>query len=141
MLYLRSGLKASDNSINHLNNNTMKHKIVLLVIAILSVALFSSCQKQEVETSPESVAVITQPQPAGETAAEGTRPVTIAATCDWSAVSDSDWLTVSPASGGKGMQEVILSFSANTTGAARTGKVTFTAGPHTETFKLVQKAE
>ena len=119
----------------------MKHKIVLLVIAILSVALFSSCQKQEVETSPESVAVITQPQPAGETAAEGTRPVTIAATCDWSAVSDSDWLTVSPASGGKGMQEVILSFSANTTGAARTGKVTFTAGPHTETFKLVQKAE
>lgn len=119
----------------------MKQKIVLLVVALLSVVLLSSCQKQEVETSPESVAIITTPQPAGETATEGTRPVTIAATCNWSAVSDSDWVTVSPASGGKGMQEVLLSYSANTTGAARTAKVTFTAGSHSETFTLVQKAE
>jgi hypothetical protein len=88
----------------------MKQKIVLLIIALMSVAFLSSCQKQDVKTSPESVAVITKPQPAGETSAEGIRPVTIAATCSWSAVSDSDWLTVSPASGEKGMQEVILSF-------------------------------
>jgi hypothetical protein len=119
----------------------MKQKIVLLIIALMSVAFLSSCQKQDVKTSPESVAVITKPQPAGETSAEGIRPVTIAATSSWSAVSDSDWLTVSPASGEKGMQEVILSFSANTTGASRTGKVTFTAGSYSETFTLVQKGE
>ena len=119
----------------------MKQKIVLLIVALISVALFSSCQKQEVETSPECVAVITKPQATGETAAAGTRPVTIAATCNWSAQSDSNWLTVSPAEGEKGMQEVLLTFSANTTGAPRTGKVTFTAGSHSETFTLVQKGE
>ena len=115
----------------------MKTKIMLLVVALLTISVVS-CQKQETSQSPESVAVITKPQAAGEGAEEGARPVTIAATSNWSAVSDCDWLTVSPASGEKGMQEVILSFSANTTGAPRTGKVTFTSGKYSETFTLVQ---
>ncbi len=116
----------------------MKQKIALLIIAILSVALFSSCQKQEVKTTPESVALITKPDVKGETAEAGTRAVTIAATANWSAVSDADWLTVNPASGPKGMQEVVLSFTENTTGAKRTGSVTFTSGKYSETFVLTQ---
>lgn len=116
----------------------MKTKVLLLIVALLTISVVS-CQKQETPKSPESVAVITQPQDKGEPATEGTRPVTIAATCSWTAVSDSeDWLTVSPASGPKGMQEVILTFKANATGAPRTGKVTFTAGKYSETFTLVQ---
>lgn len=116
----------------------MRTRIALLIIAFLSVASFYSCQKQEVEKSPESVALITKPDAKGEAAAAGVRPVTIAATTNWSAVSDVDWITVDPASGPKGMQEVILTFTENTTGAKRVGNVTFTAGSYSETFQLTQ---
>ena len=116
----------------------MKTKVLLLIVALLTIGVVS-CQKQETAQSPESVAVITQPQQKGEPATAGERPVTIAATSDWTAVSDSEgWLTVTPASGVKGMQEVVLSFTENTTGAVRSGKVTFTSGPYSETFTLVQ---
>jgi hypothetical protein len=98
----------------------------------------SACQKQEAPETPESVAVITQPQPKGESAEAGKRAVTIAATAAWTATSNSAWLTVSPASGEKGMQEVILSFQENTSTEARTGVVTFTSGTYSETFTLVQ---
>lgn len=114
----------------------MKHKLVLMVAALFAICV-SSCQKVETQQSPESVAVITQPQPKGEPGTQGTRPVTIAATSDWTATSDCTWLTVTPASGSKGMQEVILSFDDNP-GEERTGTVTFTAGTYSETFTLVQ---
>lgn len=116
----------------------MRQKIVLVIAAMLAFCCAFSCQKVETPKSPESVAVITKPQAAGEPNTAGTRPVTIAATSHWTATSDSNWLTVSPAEGDKGMQEVILTFSANTTGQERTGKVTFTAGTYSETFVLVQ---
>lgn len=114
----------------------MKHKLVLMVAALFAICV-SSCQKAETQKSPESVAVITQPQPKGEPGTADVRPVTIAATSDWTATSDCTWLTVTPASGGKGMQEVILSFGDNP-GEERTGVVTFTAGTYSETFTLVQ---
>lgn len=116
----------------------MRQKIVLAIVALLTVCCVFSCQKVEPQKSPESVAVITKPQPTGEPSTAGTRPVTIAATSHWTATSDSNWLTVSPAEGEKGMQEVILTFSDNTTGQERTGKVTFTSGTYSETFVLVQ---
>lgn len=115
----------------------MKAKILMLVTAFLVLG-FSACQKQETPTTPESVAVITQPQPKGESAEAGKRAVTIAATAAWTATSNSAWLTVSPASGEKGMQEVILSFQENTSTEARTAVVTFTSGTYSETFTLVQ---
>lgn len=118
----------------------MKLRILLSIIASAAIA-FSACQKQETTQTPESVAVITQPQPDGEPAAAGIRAVTIAATSDWTAVSGADWMTVSPDSGSTGMQEVIISFQENTTGAVRTGSVTFTSGSHSESFILTQKAE
>lgn len=115
----------------------MKPKILLRITAFLAIG-FSACQKQETTTTPESVAVITQPQPKGESAAAGTRAVTIAATSAWTASSNSTWLTVSPASGERGMQEVILTFQENILSEERTGVVTFTAGTYSETFTLVQ---
>lgn len=118
----------------------MKSKILLLIVAILTIGIVS-CQKQETEQSPESVAVITKPDAKGEPATAGTRAVTIAATTKWAASSDVEWITVTPASGEKGMQEVILSFTANTTGEARVGKVTFTAGTYSESFTLTQNKE
>ena len=78
---------------------------------------------------------------AGETVEAGTRAVTIAATCDWRAVSNDAWISVSPDSGDRGIHEVILSFSENTTGAVRHGSVTFSAGSYSETFKLTQNAK
>ncbi len=115
----------------------MKRKILLLISAFLVLGL-GACQKQETPKTPESVAVITQPQPKGEPATSGTRAVTIAATSAWTATSDCAWIVVTPASGEKGMQEVKLQYAENTTGEARTGVVTFKAGTYSETFTLVQ---
>ena len=114
----------------------MKSKFLLLIAVLLTIS-FSACQKQDVDKTPESVAVITQAGTA-ELLMAGTKGVTIAATADWTAVSDSDWLTVSPTSGGKGMQEVTLTFTENTTGAQRKGTITFTSGSYSEQFTLVQ---
>lgn len=118
----------------------MKLRILLPILASAAIA-FSACQKQESTQTPESVAVITQPQAEGEAAAAGTRAVTIAATCDWTAVSNDAWMTVSPESGTTGVQEVVISFQENTTGEVRTGSVTFKAGDYNESFILTQKAQ
>ena len=115
----------------------MKPKHLLLLMAFAIIAAIS-CQKQEVSQAPESVAIVTQPDPKGETVQAGTRAVTIAATADWSAISDADWITVNPSSGPKGMHEVVLTFTENTTGAKRTGSVTFTSGTYSETYTLTQ---
>ena len=98
----------------------------------------ASCQKQEKADAVESVAVMTQPQPKGEAATAGTRAVTIAATSAWNATTSDGWLTVSPSHGEKGIQEVIISFSENTTGEVRSGKVVFTSGSYSESFTLTQ---
>ena len=70
----------------------------------------------------------------------GTKSVTIFTTCGWTAAGDT-WIDVNPASGGeKGIHVVKLTYSANGTGAERTGVVTFKAGTYTETFTLRQEA-
>ena len=115
----------------------MKLRLFLSLVALLAI-VGVSCQKQETPKTPESVALVTVPDSKGEPAEGGTRAVTIAATSDWSAVSNDAWITVNPTSGPKGMQEVILSFGENATGAKRTGSVTFTSGTYSETFVLTQ---
>ena len=119
----------------------MKLRHLLLLIAFVAISVVS-CQKQETTKTPESVAIITKPDAKGETAAAGTRAVTIAATSNWSAVSSQPgWLSVSPDSGTKGMQEVILTFKENASGEVRTGTVTFTSGTYSESFTLTQNAQ
>lgn len=116
----------------------MKPKILWLIAAFIAISV-SACQKQETSQTPESVVVMTKPDASkNESGQAGIRAVTIAATSDWSAVSDDTWITVSPASGGVGIQEVVLSFSENNTGAVRKGSVTFTAGSYSESYVLTQ---
>lgn len=74
----------------------------------------------------------------GESGKGGIRAVTIAATSDWTAVSDKGWLYATPSSGTKGIKEVVIHFNPNTTGTKRTGTITFTCGKHSETFTLTQ---
>lgn len=116
----------------------MKQHFIALVCMLVSV-MCVSCQKQETHITPATVTVLTQPQPSGEPATEGYRKVTIAATADWTATSDVGWLTVSPFSGGKGIQEVTLHFQSNGTNKYRTGTITFKSGGRSETFTLTQQ--
>lgn len=115
----------------------MKHNLTLLIIALITICL-GSCQKWEKPSTPESVSILTEPQTNGESNKGGVRAVTIAATSQWTAVSDAGWLWVTPSSGGKGVQEVTINFTKNSTGQTRKGTVTFTSGDHSETFTLTQ---
>lgn len=115
----------------------MRQYLIILCISLFAASL-DSCQKWETPSTPGSVTILTEPQPAGEPAAEGSRKVTIATTSDWTAVSDQGWLYVTPSSGSKGIQEVVIHFNANTTKKSRTGQITFRCGSRSATFTLSQ---
>ena len=115
-------------------------KKILLATTIILTALFlaSSCQKQKQPVTVDSVALYTKP---GDpvSAAAGTKGVTISATCDWTVTSEADWISVSPSSGSRGINEVILNYTENTGKEPRSGKVVFTAkGGYSETYTLKQ---
>ncbi|MCM1224735.1 MAG: BACON domain-containing protein [Lachnospiraceae bacterium] len=74
-------------------------------------------------------------------AAEGEQSITIAATLDWTAAPQTDWLTVDVASGKEGFTAVHVSWQANTTGAERIGTIKFTAGKYSDSVTVTQKAE
>lgn len=111
--------------------------ILLIIVAAISLAM-GSCQKWEKPSTPESISILTEPLEVGEPSSEGIRAVTIAASADWTAVSNDSWLYVTPSSGHKGIQEVVIHFNANKTGKSRKGSVIFTCGKHSETFRLTQ---
>jgi hypothetical protein len=113
------------------------HRLLVFVSVMLLAA--GACQKQVPQTVPESVTIITEPLAAGESSAGGQRPITIAASSDWTAVSNQGWIYVTPSSGGKGIQEVTIHFDPNTTGKRREGSITFTSGTYSESYTLTQK--
>ena len=115
----------------------MRKTTLILAAAFSLIAV--SCQKWETPSTPDSVSILTEAVTGGESQSGGSKSVTIAATSDWTAVSDKGWLYVTPSSGSKGIQEVVIHFSENTTGQSRTGKITFTCGDYSEVFTLVQK--
>lgn len=107
------------------------------IIASLALILFAGCQPVHTPATPESVSVRTvagAPMPS----TAGTHCVTIDATCDWTATPECNWISVTPDSGSRGVNEVTLSFQANGTGADRSGTVRFTAGSYSETYTLQQ---
>lgn len=116
----------------------MKKVLLAIAAAVLAVAFAPSCQKVYKPVTPDSVALYTHP--GDPVAAEaGTKAVTISATADWTAASKADWILVSPASGTKGINEVVLTYSENATAAQRSGEVVFTAkGGQSETYVLKQ---
>lgn len=112
-------------------------KIVLLILSILIILPSASCQKQEEGRTVESVSVRTQSGGIKD-ADKGEVAITIDATSDWVASPESDWLTVSPDHGSRGINEVIIHYSENTTSEERTGIIRFSAGAYSETFTLKQ---
>lgn len=115
-----------------------KKAILIAGAALAIVCCCSSCQKEKKPQTPQSVALATQPGDKPVAAASGEKYVTIYATSDWTAESLADWITVEPAAGGKGIQEVTLVYQANTSGAVRKGGVRFSSAANSETFILTQ---
>lgn len=113
-------------------------KFLLLILGVALLGLVCGCQKMRTTTAPQSVCVRTQSGSPVESTA-GTKAVTIDATASWTARSEADWITVSPDKGERGVNEVILTYTANTTSSARKGSVVFTSGKYSETFTLEQK--
>lgn len=121
----------------------MKKVLLLVVAAVLAVGVLS-CQKEIRHETPASVALYTHPgKPVPASA--GTIGVTVSATVDgWTATSKADWITVAPAAGSeytKGVREVILTYTENTTGAPRSGDVVFSVGSQGETYTLTQEGK
>lgn len=120
----------------------MKRFLMLFAGAVLVLGAIS-CQKEIKHETPASVALYTHPGKP-ETVFAGTRAVTVSATVDgWTATSMVDWIHVELAPGmsyTKGVREVILSFTENTTGAVRSGDVVFSVGSQSETYTLTQEA-
>lgn len=137
---------------------------VLFILAVAAIACGSavSCQPVQKYDTPDSVALYTKSGPAVEKTA-GTKGVTITATADWFVTTDASWVDISPAesetgivpgangalTGGRGIHEVILSYSENTTGEERKASVVFTTvnknqvfgKQYSETYVLTQKGE
>ena len=121
----------------------MKKFLMLLAIASMAIGAIS-CQKEVQHETPASIALYTHPdKPVAASA--GTRGVTVSATVDgWTVSSQADWITVSLAPGmeyTKGVREVILSYTENTTGSQRSGDVVFSVGSYNETYTLTQAAK
>lgn len=115
----------------------MKKILLLILGAIAVLGVVCGCQKVKTSQTPLSVSVRTKSgSPVASIA--GQKAVTIDATASWTATPESDWISVSPDRGEKGVNEVILTYTANATGAQRVGTVRFTSGSHSETFTLKQ---
>lgn len=116
-------------------------KHLLFLLALCCVSFACGCSDDD-EKAPDSVYLYSTATPADspEAAEGGTRSVTIFTTCAWTATSQADWISVSPASGSeKGIHAVHLTYTANASGAQRSGTVVFRAGGYTETYTLTQK--
>lgn len=111
-------------------------KISLILQSLLLILLFGACSDDD-GAKPDGIYLyVTE---ATVDAGAGEKSVTVAATCDWTATSDSEWLTVAPASGTTGIVAVHAVYTANTGAEPRTGVITFKAGTYVETLTINQK--
>lgn len=119
----------------------MKKVLMTIAAVLITVAVAPSCQKEYKPSTPDSVALYTHPgNPVSFKA--GTKAVTITATTDWTASSSVNWITVSPSSGSRGINEVVLSYTENTGSAQRSGSVVFTSkGGYSESYELKQNPQ
>lgn len=124
---------------NHINSQSKMKKILMATAFLLTVlSMAPSCQRLRQPVKVESVALYTKPGDPVSSAA-GTKGVTISATGDWTVSSKADWISVSPSSGSRGINEVILNYTENTGKELRTGSIVFTAkGGYSETYILKQ---
>ncbi len=89
----------------------------------------------EVPSLELSASTLTFSEEAGENS------ISVIASVAWRASSDSNWITIAPASGESGTVTVKITVAANTAEADRGGKVTFTAGDIVRTLIVNQKGK
>ena len=117
----------------------MKKYLYLLVIAILAII---SCEKPEIEPEQDPVVgKITLKSDATIVLSDegSSEQVEFTATLDWKAVSDQEWLTVTPKAGLAGDASVTMSAEKNTLEESRNAIVTLTCGEDTKTIEVTQK--
>lgn len=114
-------------------------KVVFWISLLLVCLVTSSCSEDIDDTVTDSVYLYTTSINAP--AAEDTQSVTVSATMDWTAAPQADWLSVDQVKGSKGFTAVHVTWSANTTGEARTGKIVFTAGSYSDAITVTQAAK
>ena len=117
----------------------MKKYLNLLVIALLAII---SCENPQLEPEQDPVvgkitlksdaAIVLSDEGSGE-------QVEFTATLDWKAVSDQEWLTVTPKAGLAGDASVTMSAEKNTLEESRNAIVTLTCGEDTKTIEVTQK--
>ena len=88
-------------------------KSLLLILGVAAMFLVVSCKKTRSTNTVKSVPVRTDVSTIDYPASGDTDALTLDATADWTAVSQSEWLTVSPGSGSRGVCEVIVTIAAN----------------------------
>ena len=74
------------------------------------------------------------------TPAGGSDAVKVTANTDWTATSDAEWVTVTPAEGAAGETAVTVAVAANAGAEAREAKVTFVAGDAKAEYTVSQEA-
>lgn len=118
----------------------MKTKLLLALLALMPLA-YVSCQKlNQDDYLPDSAWFATADQI--EDASAGTRRITVYATRDWVVTSSNpEWVSVAPTSGGQGVHELTVTFSANDGAQARVATIDCKAGDYTDTYTVTQKAK
>ena len=117
----------------------MKKYLYLLLMPLLVIA---SCEKPEIEPEQDQVVgkITLKSDAAIVLSDEGTsEQVEFTATLDWKAVSDQEWLTVTPKAGLAGDASVTMSAEKNTLEESRNAIVTLTCGEDTKTIEVTQK--
>lgn len=109
----------------------MKTKIFKSLMAMLAIAMafaFTSCKEDETETQEIDPQIEISVANLAFTQAEETKAVNVTSNAEWEAEvpAEASWVTVTPPQG-KGNQTVNVAVAANTTGAARTATVKFSA--------------
>ena len=117
----------------------MKKYLYLLLMPLLAIA---SCDKPENEPEQGQVVgkITFKSDAAIVLSGEGSsEQVEFTATLDWKAVSDQEWLTVTPKAGLAGDASVTMSAEKNTLEESRNAIVTLTCGEDTKTIEVTQK--
>ena len=117
----------------------MKKYLYLLLMPLLVIA---SCEKPEIEPEQDPVVgkITLKSDAAIVLSDEGSsEQVEFTATLDWKAVSDQEWLTVTPKAGLAGDASVTMSAEKNTLEESRNAIVTLTCGEDTKTIEVTQK--
>lgn len=113
----------------------MKHTInSFLMIAIMSIAMFTACNKDEVSNPSADIIdhkEIDVPAVGGQTL------ISVNTDQTWNASADVDWVKVLPASG-NGSEIVNVEIDKHL-GARRTGKINFKVGSATATVNITQR--